>query len=631
MKDQRDKYGVLSLLLFLLVVFTIIVFKTENSFGGGDHFSHFKLAHWGWVYPDMLFSHWGKPAFTILISPFAQLGVDGARMYNILMGLATAWLAWLLAKHFRFKHSWVVILLVAFTPVYFILMFTALTEVTFSFVLVLAIYLFFKEKYIWSAVVISILPLVRTEGIVIIPLFILAFSLRKKYLALPFLSLGFFIISFLGSNYYSSFWWLITEMPYTGTASDIYGSGSLFHFINHNPQILGAALGLLFIVGLILLLYKWVKKDQFKKTDRFYFLLLITGSFIVYYSAHSYVWWKGNGSSLGLIRVMGAVTPLAALTAMVGIDLLLDYRKRRWKNYIPIVLVIVLAWFVYDGIYKHRYGFRLSRPQMMHGEVAEYVKANNLDRFKIYYYNGYLAYKLNLDPRDKNTNQQQLPRNETFLSSVPDSSIIVWDAHFGPNEGRMPLKKLRVKDELRELKVFKPVKGFTVLGGHDYQIIVFQKDLSLKPKLRKVYLDFESSHNSTQENIFKGNKSFKLESKKNYKTLLDVIYQEITDTLSPLKITVDLAFNHPMPIEPNQLLLVCSLESGSDVGYYKTRDLFNTGDKKEEWLEASNSFKLPTPKTVNDRIKIYVWNKGNYLVFLDEVMIKLVPEGSQIK
>ena len=182
MLKTHPKYTVWLILSLLFIVFILIIFNTANSFGGADNYSHFKLAYWGWKYPDMLFDHWGKPLFTLLMSPFAQFGYKGARIYNMLMGLSTAFLSWKIARRFGFHHSWIVVILVVFMPVYFILMTTSLTEVTFSFFITLAILLFFKEKYIWSAVVFSLLPLARTEGVVLMPLFILAFLLKKQFL-----------------------------------------------------------------------------------------------------------------------------------------------------------------------------------------------------------------------------------------------------------------------------------------------------------------------------------------------------------------------------------------------------------------------------------------------------------------
>jgi len=624
MTSKWDKYLVYFLLAVCSIVFTIVVFETQNSFGGGgDHYTHFKLAYWGWKYPDMLFNHWGKPAFTILISPFAQFGINGARLYNILMGLFTAYFVWLIAKHFNFRQSWAVVLLVLFTPIYFILMFTSLTEVTFSLFLILAIYLFFKDKHILSAIVLSFLPLIRTEGIILVPLFILAWLVKRKFITLPFISVGFIIISFFGWPFYNSFWWLVTEMPYTGSAKGIYGSGPLLHFIDYTPQILSIPLGWLFVAGSLVMIVSWIWKDKGRLSYTFYFLLLVVGSFVTFFAAHSYVWWKGIGNSLGLIRVIGSVTPLAALTAMAGISILFAIRNKWWTVLTTILLIISMYYFIDNGITKHKNGFYPSKPLQILSEVADYIQEHKLDNHKIYYFNSYLSYKLNLDPRDSDKSQHYLPRNENFLSSVPDSSIIVWDAHFGPNEGRMPLEKLKKREELNILNVFKPVENFKVLGGYDYQVVIFQKDLSNKPKIRYWYIDFEHSFNNSGESVFKGDKSFKLEKNKPYKTLLDVIYQEISDTLSPIKIDLNLAYNYPFEIGYDKLLIVCTLETKDDVIFYKTVDIRLNENSDNIWHERSFHFDLPVPYLIDDRIKIYFWNKDKKVLFIDEVFIHI--------
>ncbi len=282
MKPRQENYLVSFLLFNLFIAFLVVIFNTENSFGGGDHFNHFKHAYWGWKYPELLFTHWAKPIFTILISPFAQFGINGARIYNVILGIFTSFLCWKIAKLMRFNSAWVVILLVIFTPIYFILMFTSLTEVTFSFLLVLSILLFLKEKYIWSAIVLSFLPLARTEGVIIIPLFVLAYVLKKEYKAIPFLLAGFFLISISGWPFYDNFFWLITKMPYTGSAKEIYGSGSIFHFIYHTSEILGYFIATLFLIGTIKLNIDWGVKERFALSHKFYFILLgISTNFFV--------------------------------------------------------------------------------------------------------------------------------------------------------------------------------------------------------------------------------------------------------------------------------------------------------------------------------------------------------------
>ncbi len=470
-----EKYLVFSLLSLMFVAFAIAVFLTQNNFGGGDHYQHFLLAYWGWKYPDMLFNYWGKPVFTLLISPFAQLGMNGARLYNVIMGLATAFLAWKLSVRFRFKPAWMAIFLVTGMPVYFILMFTSLTEVTFSFFLILAVFLFFKEKYIGSALVLSFLPMIRTEGIVLIPVFILAYLLKKQYKALPFLLTGFLVISLAGLPFHKGFFWLVTEMPYTGNAKDIYGSGSLFHFVDLSPQLFGRFFSWFIIIGLFAVFYQWKREGRLRPDDHFYFILIVAGSFFTFFAAHSIAWWKGIGNSLGLIRVIGSVTPLAALMAMAGISFVFKALKKRWKAAGTVVLMLLIV-INTIGIIKMQKGlFGPSNEEAVLNRACGYIEENGLEKNRIYYYSSYIVYKLGLDIRNSSQCRKNLPGGDHPASKIPVGSIIVWDAHFGPNEGRMPLERLRNQKEMKELKVFKPKKPFKVLGGHEYQVVVFQK------------------------------------------------------------------------------------------------------------------------------------------------------------
>jgi len=57
---KKELTLVLSLLAIFFLASVVIIFNTENSFGGGDPFSHFKLAYWGWKYPRLLFDDWGN-------------------------------------------------------------------------------------------------------------------------------------------------------------------------------------------------------------------------------------------------------------------------------------------------------------------------------------------------------------------------------------------------------------------------------------------------------------------------------------------------------------------------------------------------------------------------------------------
>ncbi|RLD36786.1 MAG: hypothetical protein DRI74_08430, partial [Bacteroidetes bacterium] len=140
---MNKKYQNLTVYIALIILFVlgvVTIFNTINSFGGGDNVSHYFGSHWGWKHPAYLFNHWHKPVFTILSSPFAQFGFNGLRIYNLMVGLSTAFITYKIAQHFQLKTAWIAIGFTLLTPIYFIMVFTGLTEVTFSFFLMLSIY-----------------------------------------------------------------------------------------------------------------------------------------------------------------------------------------------------------------------------------------------------------------------------------------------------------------------------------------------------------------------------------------------------------------------------------------------------------------------------------------------------------
>ena len=290
------------------------------------------------------------------------------------------------------------------------------------------------------------------------------------------LSVGFLVITLLGLPYYDDFWWLITKMPYSGDAKDVYGSGSFFHFINDTRGILGYPIGALSVIGLFSTAFYWIANDKFRLTNTFYFLLLVSGSYFLFLTAHSFVWWQGMGNSLGLVRVMASATPLAALLALAGLNWLQTLLKQKSKLLSNIITTLLLIWIIILGINTHISGFHKSKPQQLVNQTAQYLKDNSLLNNKIYYFDPQLLADLELNPFDNTKSTEGIPNRENITKSMPENSIIVWDAHFGNNQGRIPISRLENNTNLTLLKVIKPIQPFKVLGGYDYSIYIFQKN-----------------------------------------------------------------------------------------------------------------------------------------------------------
>jgi ABC-type cobalt transport system substrate-binding protein len=467
------KFKSSTFLIFLLAVsfvfFAVLSFLSEGSWGGADNVVHYRIAHYAFKYPHLFLDLWGKPLFTILSSPLAQLGYHYMRLFNVIVAILTAFLSVKILDILKLKDTYLAIPSILFSPIYFVLVPTAMTELLFGLIIILAIYFFFKENFVLSSVAISFLPFARNEGFILIPIFFLAFLLKKKYRVLPFLVTGFVFFSLLGWKHFGSFFWILENNPYTGAAS-LYGSGSLLHFVDRSPQVFGIPLVVLFIVGLFFATRNFIK-DRLCLRYTFFFYLLVVGSALTYFAAHSYVWWKGMGGSLGLTRVMAGIVPLFALTAVYGINQIPV--KADIRRIISIIAIVVI---VYIPFQKYQIPFQIDATEKLVKETSSWLLDHEWisDRL-IFYYDPVFCHYLKLDPFDQERTREQIHNREKPEESVPVGAIVIWDGHFGPNEGGMPLQKLRHSPAFKQIYHVEPKHEITVLNGHKYEIFVFER------------------------------------------------------------------------------------------------------------------------------------------------------------
>ncbi len=464
----RKDYFSIFLLLFSFIFFAVLSFVSEGSWGGTDNVVHYRIAHYAFKYPNLFLDLWGKPLFTILSSPFAQLGYTYMKLFNVIVAIITAFFSWRILKIFNCDNAFVVIPAILFAPVYFVLIPSAMTELLFGLIIILSIYFFFKDKLLLSAIIISFLPFARNEGFVIMPLFFIAYLLKRNFKAIPFMLTGFIFFSLLGWKHFGSFFWIVGNNPYTG-ASQIYGSGKLLYFVEEAPGIFGIPLLVLFLLGLIFSV-NTILKEKFGLTPTFYFILLIVLSPLVYFAAHSFVWWKGLGGSLGLTRVMAGIVPLVAIIAGYGIN------NIPWKNWMKkIVAVIAVIFIIYVPFSKYKVPLGIDITEKLIKETSNWMVTEGLDKRLVFYYDPMFCHYLKLDPFDSKKAREQIWNREKPEEAVPSGAIVIWDGHFGPNEGQMPIEKLSNNPAFKLIRHVEPENEITVLNGHKYEIFVFER------------------------------------------------------------------------------------------------------------------------------------------------------------
>lgn len=462
--------SIVILLILPVLYFSVFVpFETDT----GDSIVHYFFAHYAFQEPILYFDHWAKPFFTLLASPFAQFGFEGLKLFNGITGLLSAWIAYLISKKLDLKYAWLAIICVFFSPTYFVELFSGYTEPLFGLVLIASIYLILVQRPLYSAVLVSFLPFVRSEGLVIIMVFTLFFLIRKNFKAIVLLPAGHLLYSFAGLLAGKKFFWVFSEIPYS--VSSVYGKGNFTHYPQQLLITLGVPIFLLFIIGIVSLLANMVTKkiQPFSSNKLLEVRLLIFGSFLAFFLFHSLSWGFGLFGSMGMSRVLNAMVPLLSIISVIGFNLFNDW-KVKGKLLLPTLVYIPLIGYLLIFPFLHNpasinWEKELCRsPEMilMH-TIADNIKTQYPGKF-LYYSNPYLSYSLNINPFDQS---KHLCITDWQKQKVLKSnSLIIWDNWFSKVEERTDSTLLFQNTKLKlvnrfEIQNFDSKKVFLVFSN----------------------------------------------------------------------------------------------------------------------------------------------------------------------
>lgn len=483
---QKIKAGwIISVLA--LIVLTILMVPVNFTGDTSDAIHHYLFAKNGFKHPENFLDLWAKPLFTLFAAPFAQFGFPGMHFFNILCAVFSSLLCISIAGKFNLKFTWLCPVLLILMPVYFLQICTAMTECFFGFVLILSFYFFTKKQFAAAAIVASFLAFARQEGYLLIPVIAVVFVMMRLYKYVPLLFTGILVFSLIGYFYFHDFLWLAHSNPYDAKGS-LYGKGPLLHFVSKTELMFGFPIQIAIATGIIFALSAFIsiliqkEKRKIIYSDHFFVTeyFLVFGFAVVFFAAHSVMWWKGVMSSAGLERVMACVAPLFCLMALRGINALTGLIQKFKPGsqltkiitavFVGIFTVALIAVFYFRNLFPPRIG----EEEKVITTASDWVKAEKLDKRKIFFGHPYVIVLFNLNPKEK-IDSDELGYTGG-LQNIPSGGIIIWDAHFGPNENGFPLEALQKDSTLKFLKQFKPQYPFTVgQQNMEFEIDVFEK------------------------------------------------------------------------------------------------------------------------------------------------------------
>jgi tetratricopeptide (TPR) repeat protein len=259
-------------------------------------------------HPYNFLDSWNRPLFTALF--YLPIHFFGRMGMVVVMSLLTTISGCLLYKAMAIKgekRASVVVVFLVFQTFLFGISRDAMTEPLASFVFSLGIYFYYKKNYTWFAIIGSLLPLARTETILLMPFWILALVQAKKYWHILLLGTGMVLWS-LGLLIYSgNFFEIFKELLKTGDKKNRYNRMEVGHHFLKYVYVVGPIIFYFGVLGFFTSLKRIFKEPFIIAHFLVGFLLYVLFSSVM-----------DLGQSGGALRNLVTIAPLAAILCFYG-------------------------------------------------------------------------------------------------------------------------------------------------------------------------------------------------------------------------------------------------------------------------------------------------------------------------
>ena len=445
---------------FIVVIDLLLIVNIENTFDNGDSILHYIQAHQALETPHYFLDMWAKPIFILLAFPFANIGWIGMKLFNLICIIGSAFLLKKIIDHYHI-NGWYGVFICFFSQSFFLVQSSGLTEPLFTLFLTCIIWLELKDKSVLSFTLLSFLPFIRSEGYIIIIIFIIYGLLKKKLKFIPFITLGTIFYGLIGLLYYHDFFWMFNQNPYSGVEAK-YGHGSLSHFIEQLPYVVGLPVFILFGLGL---LHFILNIKNYILTKDFF---LIYGITIGYITAHSIFWKFGLFHSFGLTRVLIVIIPLVSIIAFRGLlwlERLLGIISYKIVRYTMITFIIIFPFTKNPMAISWENDIKMDSKQLLLQQTNRWLIDQKLNKKPILtnaYYLALLSEKI-ID-NDNEIIEMKLFYDTNF--QFKKESLIIWDSYFAPTDNQVSEELIEDKFNVKKLREF--------YDDNNYKVVVYQ-------------------------------------------------------------------------------------------------------------------------------------------------------------
>ena len=434
----------------------------------GDGIQHFSTASESWEDHRLFLDHWGKPLFTLLSSPFAQLGFSWYICFNILVFAFTCLVVFRIFSYLNVSTAYYFFfpLLLLVIPDYTYCVLGGMTEPLFGLMIVLMLLCGFRQHWYWFALIGSFTLFSRSEGMLVVILALIVLAANRRWKAIPLLGVGFLVYAIAGWYQIGLFWWYFEKDPYAEAIR--YGAGTWHHYLDFRTAHTGILTMLLIPFGAFGL-FVFVKRNTIPRSV--YLVLFGIGIYIGVLLVHSYLWAYGLRGSIGLSRIATLGVPGLLTLLLVGCHCV-----TRELHMLPKALAaLLLSLGIVKEVGELEYPLKANPLEEIVMEAAVYVQ-KHYPGAKICYFHPLIAWKMGYSTKDLDSGieQRYFKAQPFWVTDLPEGTIIIRDPAFGPLEQGLPMDFVRQFPEMVEVKKITTDKPYRIYNDEPVEVHIYK-------------------------------------------------------------------------------------------------------------------------------------------------------------
>lgn len=320
---------------FVLAAIYFLFSNVSSGFYQHDEVAHLLSMKDFWNDPNSILGNWSKPGYKVFYIIPVLVGKTGVIIMNCLISAFTAFLTYKVLKLLNSKYAVLGFILLAAQPFWVQLAFRNYSELITGFLLISAVYFHYKNKFLFAALVLSYLCIIRQELYLFMAIYGLYLLIKRQWI--PAFSMGIFpfLINLWGGIINGDPFYLITSIVET---SSLYGGAyprpGFDHYFKMAIIVYGATALLLFFAYLFARL--------FNKKHPHYFIIIPTILFFLLLCIFSMQIYEIGPATAGNLRYLMVISPLLAVIGALSMDELQDMNKR-YRVFLMLIPVVVVV------------------------------------------------------------------------------------------------------------------------------------------------------------------------------------------------------------------------------------------------------------------------------------------------